>query len=145
LYTWEGTDVWNVSYRTDGIHQSAQLAKVGDFVLPDSHASYTINQAPATESLPDLNLKWILLRQKWIAYKFHDGWKISNVWRKGIGLQYGGKLWVTYGKYLRAGYEFEPRDYGQDRRWVLLTAPAAPGKTKAGKTQTRRGAGGMLY
>ena len=44
-------------------------------------------------------------------------------------------LWVTYGRDLRAGYVFDHKYYRVDRLWVILTPPAAPGKTetKAGK------------
>ena len=91
--------------------RAAQLAQVGVFVLPHSHASYSIKPPPSAESLPDLNSKWNLLKEKLIAHKTDVGWKIGKVWKKGKGQRYGGQLWVTYGRELRAGYEFDPNDY----------------------------------
>ena len=38
-----------------------------------------------------------ILKQKVIARKSHDGWRIGKVWKQGVGKTYGGMFWVTYG------------------------------------------------
>ena len=67
-----------------------------------------------------------------VAHKSHDGWKIGKMWKKGTGPKYGGLLWVNYGSATgRGGYVFDPKDYGVDSMWVILTPPA-------GKQQRKR-------
>jgi len=66
--------------------------------------------------------RWKLLKQKVIAYKSHEGWKVGTVWKKGVGKKYGGMLWVNHGSNRgRGGYAFELQDYGADGMWVILT------------------------
>ncbi len=56
--------------------------------------------------------RWKLLKQKVIAYKSHEGWKVGTVWKKGVGKKYGGMLWVNHGSNRgRGGYVFELQDY----------------------------------
>ena len=68
--------------------------------------------------------KLAVLPQKVIEHKSHDGWRIGKVWKKGVGKKYGDMIWVTYGgSTIRGGHDFDPKDYGEDKMWVVLTAP----------------------
>ena len=98
-----------------------KLAGVPNFVLPQSHSSYTITAPPPAGSLSDLKSRWVLLKQKVIVHKSHDGWRIGQVWKKGVGKKYGDMIWVTYGgSTIRGGHDFDPKDYGEDKMWVVL-------------------------
>ena len=104
---------------------------VPNFVLPLSNSSYTIETPPDVGSLSDLKSRWVILKQKVIAHKSHDGWRIGKEWKQGVGKEYGGMIWVTYGGGTnRGGHDFGPKDYGEDKMWVVLTAPIKSSKTK---------------
>ena len=112
-------------------HMSEKLTGVPKFVLPHSHSEYTIEPSPSASSLSDLKSRWVLLKQKVIAHKSHDGWRIGKVWKQGMEKKYGGMIWVTYwGGTNRGGHDFDPKDYGEDKMWVVLTAPIKSSKTK---------------
>ena len=82
-------------------HMSEKLTGVPKFVLPHSHSEYTIEPSPSASSLSDLKSRWVLLKQKVIAHKSHDGWRIGKVWKQGVGKKYGGMIWVTQrGEYM---------------------------------------------
>ena len=71
---------------------------------------------PAAGSLSDLKSRWVILKQKVIVHKSHDGWRIGKVWKQGVGKKYGGMIWVTYGGGTnRGGHDFDPKDYGEDK------------------------------
>ena len=49
----------------------------------------------------------------------------------GGGTNRGGMIWVTYGGGTnRGGHDFDPKDYGEDKMWVVLTPPMKSSKTK---------------
>ena len=70
--------------------------------------------------------KLAVLPQKVIEHKSHDGWRIRKVWkearsgeeewRDGLGHLRGGGT-------NRRGHDFDPKDYRDDKMWVVLTAP----------------------
>jgi hypothetical protein len=62
-----------------------------------SHSPYVIAASPGAGSLSDLNSRCVILKQKVITHKSHDGWRIGKVWKQGVGKKYGGMIWVTYG------------------------------------------------
>ena len=108
-----------------------KLAGVPKFVLPLSHSAYTITATPSVGSLSDLKSRWVILKQKVIVHKSHDGWRIGKVWKQGVGKKYGGMIWVTYGGDTnRGGHDFDPKDYGEDKMWVVLTGTIKSSKTK---------------
>ena len=117
-------------------YMTEKLVGVPKFVLPRSHFEYTIASSPSAGSLSDLKFRWVLLKQKVIVHKSHDGWRISKVWKKGVGKNYGGMIWVTHtvsltgGDTNREGDDFDPKDCGEDKMWVVLTPPIKSSKTK---------------
>ena len=75
--------------------------------------------------------RWKFLKNQVIAHKCEDGWKIGKVWKKGTGVRYGGMLWVNYGADTgRGGHEFDPKDYGVDSDWVILTPEKSKSRSK---------------
>ncbi len=48
-----------------------------------------------------------------------------------MGKKYGGMIWVTYGGGTnRGGHDFDPKDYGEDKMWVVLIVSIKSSKTK---------------
>ena len=65
---------------------------------PVSPSSFFLSVILHTSSqLSDVKSRWVILKQKVIAHKSHDGWRIGKVWKQGVGKKYGGMIWVTYG------------------------------------------------
>ena len=83
-----------------GVSKSSGVPK---FVLPLSHSAYTIAAASHVGSLSDLKSRWVLLKQKVIAHKSHDGLRIGRAWKEGTGNKNGGMIWVTYGGSINRG------------------------------------------
>ena len=59
------------------------LLQVGNFKLHAVYVGFKIDAAPDPASLPDLNARWKTLKNKTVASKFPDGWKVGKVWKKG--------------------------------------------------------------